>query len=351
MPINAGPYDAAIAVIRTGQDRAGVLNRNNLKDWPSSIPDQLIEPLLRYAETKNTEGLAIAQNGVLKAARELAEPVKKTEIAPRLSKAQLADRLFSAAMFYLKSHPSSDGRSYRALAKAAKTNQKAAEVFSFIKSVNANFIKLDKADWQTADAELTKQLESLPDDLSKEYEYILGAGLTAVDFEQSIKDMQEQLTPAEIKEFVTETKPDIEGEEATKKIENKPLFSRQEAKNVNTFANAQEAEHELIDQFGPGIANLINTKVLNLTQGRDSWPESARKAAEGFFTEAVYLNGKVYIDLQSTARYRIKAVVLHELGEHFNLERMLGLKGYADLQNQIRNQSRVEGSETQRVWN
>lgn len=351
MPINAGPYDAAIAVIRTGQDRAGVLNRNNLKDWPSSIPDQLIEPLLRYAETKNTEGLAIAQNGVLKAARELAEPVKKTEIAPRLSKAQLADRLFSAAMFYLKSHPSSDGRSYRALAKAAKTNQKAAEVFSFIKSVNANFIKLDKADWQTADAELTKQLESLPDDLSKEYEYILGAGLTAVDFEQSIKDMQEQLTPAEIKEFVTETKPDIEGEEATKKIENKPLFSRQEAKNVNTFANAQEAENELIDQFGPGIANLINTKVLNLTQGRDSWPESARKAAEGFFTEAVYLNGKVYIDLQSTARYRIKAVVLHELGEHFNLERMLGLKGYADLQNQIRNQSRVEGSETQRVWN
>lgn len=351
MPINAGPYDAAIAVIRTGQDRAGVLNRNNLKDWPSSIPDQLIEPLLRYAETKNTEGLAIAQNGVLKAARELDEPVQKTEIAPRLSKAQLADRLFSAAMFYLKSHPSSDGASYRALAKAAKTNQKAAEVFSFIKSVNANFIKLDKADWQTADAELTKQLESLPDDLSKEYERILGAGLTAVDFEQSIKDMQEQLTPAEIKEFVTETKPDIEGEEATKKIENKPLFSRQEAKNVNIFANAQEAENELIDQFGPGIANLINTKVLNLTQGRDSWPESARKAAEGFFTEAVYLNGKVYIDLQSTARYRIKAVVLHELGEHFNLERMLGLKGYADLQNQIRNQSRVEGSETQRVWN
>jgi len=706
MPINAGPYDAAIAVIRTGQDRAGVLNRNNLKDWPSSIPDQLIEPLLRYAETKNTEGLAIAQNGVLKAARELAEPVKKTEIAPRLSKAQLADRLFSAVMFYLKSHPSSDGASYRALAKAAKTNQKAAEVFSFVKSVNANFIKLDKADWQTADAELTKQLESLPDDLSKEYEYILGAGLTAVDFEQSIKDMQEQLTPAEIKEFVTETKPvidaltdakqieplatpeQIEDEAAARelaepvkkteivkpKIENppqwaqdhatdlggevvhlslgkggegialikghsvlsgkplflaakegegrtrvdiesytgnmvstdekktlveaknkwleadkalneinpngpfkvgedtaysenvpenikgviegwkklmgikervyfttindaksasfhgqyaaipshaldgdeggnmrmlangdfiiayspkakftqtleiishemghilertsyinadettrkaikedyakwlastkgktarehveslrarsmgkitkglegktsegldrywslekewfsdqvsrwattsdkpvsivekffsrlgkalknfflsneqylptetmqrwldsleginlsEPQFSRQEAKNVNTFANAQEAENELIDQFGPGIANLINTKVLNLTQGRDSWPESARKAAEGFFTEAVYLNGKVYIDLQSTARYRIKAVVLHELGEHFNLERMLGLKGYADLQNQIRNQSRVEGSETQRVWN
>jgi len=540
----------------------------------------------------------------------LYDRLQKTDLAPRISKAQLADRLFSAVMFYLKNHPSSDGKPYRALAKAAKTNQKAAEIFSFVKSVNANFIKLDKADWQTADAELTKQLESLPEELSKEYERILGAGLNAVDFEQSIKDMQENLTPAEIKALATETKADIEGEEATKKIEQyKPQFSRQEqrilgksrkglsnkevldripelaehakkmreadyitdemrvehqrlvdlykpvepyesvpepvpekqarfalangkgqsekkadkyglpaaffklgdwvqfrldipsysqnntwinsihtpksmtgtdasfkagpvvgyesasaatnvkfgvgqddsldiatgknkgtiatilgqwkpmsneemyeraqaivnqtapdyaqwtqvgmdperhsyfydrvnqdvvdsadeviqigplvlaknvvfgeknlpnrysrleAKNVNTFANAQEAENELIDQFGPGIANLINTKVLNLTQGRDSWPESARKAAEGFFTEAVYLNGKVYIDLQSTARYRMKAVILHELGEHFNLERMLGLKGYADLQNQIRNQSRVEGSETQRVWN
>ena len=567
--------------------------------------DTLQDEMLGFGGTTTT-GL-FDEEGIKDLGR--AEPVQKTEIAPRLSKAQLADRLFSAVMFYLKSHPSSDGASYRALAKAAKTNQKAAEVFSFVKSVNANFIKLDKADWQTADAELTKQLESLPDDLSKEYERILGAGLTAVDFEQSIKDMQEQLTPAEIKEFVTETKPAIDALTDAKQIENKPLFSRQEqrilgesrkdmahkdvlarvpelaehakkmreadyiteemraehqrlvdlykpvepyetvpepvpeeqakfalangkgqsekkaakyglpaaffklgdwvqfrldipsysqnntwinsihtpksmtgtdasfkagpvvgyesasaatnvkfgvgqddsldiatgkakgtiatilgqwkpmsneemyeraqaivnetapdyaqwtqvgmdperhsyfydrvnqdvvesadeviqigplvlaknvvfgeknlpnrysrqeAKNVNTFANAKEAENELIDQFGPGIANLINTKVLNLTQGRDAWPESARKAAEGFFTEAVYLNGKVYIDLQSTAIYRIKAVVLHELGEHFNLERMLGLKGYVDLQNQIRNQSRVEGSETQRVWN
>lgn len=118
----------------------------------------------------------------------------------------------------------------------------------------------------------------------------------------------------------------------------------------NTFQNQAEAEEHLLQSFGPGIKNLISSKVLNFTQGKDSWPEKVQRQLRGG-EEAVYVNGKAYIDLQAIGKDRLNAVVLHEIGEHFNLKLMLGPEGYKSLQDQITNRAKIKGSQAEKIWN
>jgi hypothetical protein len=123
-----------------------------------------------------------------------------------------------------------------------------------------------------------------------------------------------------------------------------------ESAKEDTFQNQAEAEDHLSKAFGPGIKNLINKGVLKLTQSYESWPEVAKQQLQGD-EEAVYYQGKIYINLAATAKDRMAPVLLHELGEHFNLEVMLGAKEYAALQNQITARAKIKGSEAEKVWN
>lgn len=118
----------------------------------------------------------------------------------------------------------------------------------------------------------------------------------------------------------------------------------------NTFQNQAAAEEHLLQSFGPGIKNLITSKVLNFTQGKASWPEKVQRQLRGG-EEAVYVNGKAYIDLQAIGKDRLNAVVLHEIGEHFNLKLMLGPEGYKSLQDQITNRAKIKGSQAEKIWN
>jgi len=118
----------------------------------------------------------------------------------------------------------------------------------------------------------------------------------------------------------------------------------------NTFQNQAAAEEHLLQSFGSGIKNLISSKVLNFTQGKDSWPEKVQRQLRGG-EEAVYVNGKAYIDLQAINKDRLDAVVLHEIGEHFNLKLMLGPEGYKSLQDQITNRAKIKGSQAEKIWN
>jgi len=115
----------------------------------------------------------------------------------------------------------------------------------------------------------------------------------------------------------------------------------------NTFQNQAEAEEHLLQSFGSGIKNLIASNVLNFTQGKAGWPKGLKLSGG---EEAVYVNGKAYIDLQAIGKERLDAVVLHEIGEHFNLKWMLGEDGYRSLQDQITNQAKIKGSATERTW-
>lgn len=119
--------------------------------------------------------------------------------------------------------------------------------------------------------------------------------------------------------------------------------------DLDTFIDPLEAQTHLAKQFGPGINRLVLSGMLNFTQGKNSWPEAARAALRGD-EEAVYVNGKTFLDLQATDRSRLQAVVLHELGEHFNLKRMLGTQAYTSLQSQITNLAMKKGTQAEEVW-
>ena len=117
----------------------------------------------------------------------------------------------------------------------------------------------------------------------------------------------------------------------------------------NTFATKEEAQQHLVDNFGKGIDRLADSEVLNLDYSKDSWPEAVKKVAQPS-DEAAYYGGKIYVDLTAVSKERLQPVLLHELGEHFNLKRMMGSSAYEKLQDQIKNQAANPKSETAKVW-
>jgi len=117
---------------------------------------------------------------------------------------------------------------------------------------------------------------------------------------------------------------------------------------TNRFASAEEAISHLGDAFGPGISRLVENGILNFSKGKEGWPVNPEKYSAA---EAVYLKGRAFIDINAISKERLTAVVLHEIGEHFNLRRMLGTKAYQALQNQIANQAKIPGSLANLTWN
>lgn len=118
---------------------------------------------------------------------------------------------------------------------------------------------------------------------------------------------------------------------------------------VDNLEDAKAATTFLAGIFGPGVNRLVNGGVVTFTKGKETWPETAKASLRGD-EEAVYFKGRAYIDLNAITRERLPGVLLHEIGEHFNLSRMLGAKAYTALQNQIRNQANVANSPAAKVW-
>jgi GGDEF domain-containing protein len=119
--------------------------------------------------------------------------------------------------------------------------------------------------------------------------------------------------------------------------------------NFETFATQQEAVKHLADVFGEGIYRLTRNKIVRITNGKLDWPKEGQLSA----AEAVYdpRTGVIWVDINVTPRDRLTPVMIHELGEHFNLERILGAKDYAALQEQIKHRAKIKGSAAERVWN
>jgi diguanylate cyclase (GGDEF)-like protein len=119
--------------------------------------------------------------------------------------------------------------------------------------------------------------------------------------------------------------------------------------SLNIFTDLLEAQSHLVEQFGSGVNRLVLSGVLNFTKGKESWPDSAQNAAHGD-EEAVYINSKAYIDLNATDKSRLSAVLLHELGEHFNLKHMIGAAAYRSLQSKVSDLAMKKGSQAEKVW-
>jgi hypothetical protein len=121
------------------------------------------------------------------------------------------------------------------------------------------------------------------------------------------------------------------------------LFSISNEAKGDLFASIEEAQTHAEDLFGKGVSRL----PLNFTHGQESWPEVARHPN----AEGVYYQGNIWVDLNNTTKERMKSVLLHEIGEHFGLEKMIGTQVYESLQAQIKNRAERTGSLENRVWN
>ena len=121
--------------------------------------------------------------------------------------------------------------------------------------------------------------------------------------------------------------------------------SQQDAGSENL--SEDEARAILVENFGLGINRLFNQGILNF-----GFPSHLTKAinnkAEGAYVRS---EGKAYLNLRVLSKDRLVPVVLHEVGEHYGLLKMIGEKEYRNLLNQIRNLAKIKGSEAERVWN
>ena len=126
-------------------------------------------------------------------------------------------------------------------------------------------------------------------------------------------------------------------------------FKRGEGSQAQSYTKADAIQHS-VGIFGQGINRLVNQGILKFTAGKAFWPEEVRAKLRGG-EEAVYHRGTAYIDITATPKSRLGAVILHELGEHYGLKKMIGDVGYRNLINQITNRAKIEGSAAQREWN
>jgi hypothetical protein len=141
----------------------------------------------------------------------------------------------------------------------------------------------------------------------------------------------------------TEVKPE------KPKVE-EPKASQSDQPTVDAFSNAEEAVAHLVSELGPGIKTLINNKLLNTVESAEEYPEVAK--TKGYEESgAVFINGRTYLNYNNVDKGRLSGVVLHEIGEHYNLKRMLGEKAYYDLQRHIANLAKKEGSLENKMWN
>ena len=92
----------------------------------------------------------------------------------------------------------------------------------------------------------------------------------------------------------------------------------------------------LSEQFGAeAIDNLIRKGVLTLAENPARLP-AALGVPHDTNAEGLYLDGEVFLIASNIAPERAGAVLLHEVGEHYGLQQMLGQKGYQALLKEIR---------------
>lgn len=96
-------------------------------------------------------------------------------------------------------------------------------------------------------------------------------------------------------------------------------------------------------EFGiDGISRLISKGILNVVQSVDNLPLHLQESI-GPNTPAFYNNGKVYMIADRLKPEGIRGAFLHELGEHYGLEDMLGMRRYREVLGSIIKLAKTDG--------
>ncbi len=113
------------------------------------------------------------------------------------------------------------------------------------------------------------------------------------------------------------------------------FYSRTQARPQGGLS-VSAARAEMADALGESsVAAMEQAGILNIIQTHADAPAEVR-ATLGPGVEAVFQNGRAWLFADEIAPGQVTAKAIHEIGEHYGLETMLGEKGYAGLKTRIR---------------
>jgi Large polyvalent protein associated domain 38 len=140
---------------------------------------------------------------------------------------------------------------------------------------------------------------------------------------------------ADAKKEIDTIKSEKESIEGKKAEEPAPTFEPivDEARGESTEPTGQTKEtlmNHLKGIFGSGIDSLTRRGILNIVNSVDEMPahikEKLAPNAVGAHSE-----GKAWLRADAITPERIRAIALHEIGEHYGLEALVGERNYKDI--------------------
>ena len=137
---------------------------------------------------------------------------------------------------------------------------------------------------------------------------------------------------AAIKEQKEGKKPTTLAEEREVAAVEPILPKVEEARDVtkSTGQTKETVMYRLKGLFGSGIDNLTKRGVLNVVNSVAELPENIR-AVLGADAIGAHSEGKAFIIADRLTPENVRRVVLHEIGEHYGLEAMVGERNYKDI--------------------
>lgn len=118
-----------------------------------------------------------------------------------------------------------------------------------------------------------------------------------------------------------------------------------------TNVSPAEVRAALIDRFGErGIKALESAGVLKIVRLKDA-PDAMRALAEEQGASALYgADGVAYLFSDRMTTEDAPGKLLHEIGEHYGLERMLGADGWGRMKKRIVAMAKAKGSVAYGAW-
>lgn len=119
----------------------------------------------------------------------------------------------------------------------------------------------------------------------------------------------------------------------------------------STSVSPSEIRAALIDRFGErGIKALESAGVLKIVRLKDA-PDAMRSLAEEQGASALYgADGVAYLFSDRMTAEDAPGKLLHEIGEHYGLERMLGADGWGRMKKRIVAMAKAKGSVAYGAW-
>jgi hypothetical protein len=136
-------------------------------------------------------------------------------------------------------------------------------------------------------------------------------------------------------------------EQSSRKPDDDSAASRQDRPSAGLSISG--ASNILRAKFGKGFLNLRDSGILKIVQSFDDLPAGARAGMDGS-EGGVYWKGTGYVIADNQSRSQIVRDVIHEIGEHHGLQRMMGDDAYAKLLRDVAVMKRTGNRLVSEIW-